>query len=49
MVDAQKLSGGVREGKGTLGALLSDQDLYDDLRELLADLRRHPWKVIWKE
>ena len=47
--DAKSLSGGVRQGKGTLGALLADQDLYDDLRELLADLRRHPWKVIWKE
>jgi phospholipid/cholesterol/gamma-HCH transport system substrate-binding protein len=47
--DAKELSGGVRKGEGTLGALLADQDLYDDLRELLADLRRHPWKVIWKE
>ncbi len=30
-------------------ALLADQELYDDVKELLADLRRHPWKFIWKE
>jgi phospholipid/cholesterol/gamma-HCH transport system substrate-binding protein len=47
--DTKVVTGNVREGKGALGALLADQEIYDDMKELLADLRRHPWKFIWKE
>ena len=39
----------LRAGKGTAGALLSQQDLYADLREMVRDLKRHPWKLFWKE
>jgi len=39
----------LRAGKGTAGALLMRPDLYADLRELVRDLRRNPWKVFWKE
>jgi phospholipid/cholesterol/gamma-HCH transport system substrate-binding protein len=39
----------LRAGKGTAGALLSRDDIYSDLRELLRDLRRNPWKFFWKE
>ena len=39
----------LRAGKGTAGALLSRDDIYADLRELLRDLRRNPWKFFWKE
>jgi len=38
----------VKEGKGTLGALLADRELYDDIRELILDLKKNPWKVLWK-
>lgn len=38
----------VRSGKGTLGALLTDREMYDDIRELILDLKKNPWKVIWK-
>jgi phospholipid/cholesterol/gamma-HCH transport system substrate-binding protein len=36
-------------GQGTMGALLQDKQAYDDLKTLLADLRKHPWKMLWKE
>jgi phospholipid/cholesterol/gamma-HCH transport system substrate-binding protein len=36
-------------GDGTLGALAKDKQVYDDLKSLLADLRKHPWKMLWKE
>jgi len=43
------LVGDLRTGKGTAGALLSRDELYGDLRELIRDLKRNPWKLFWKE
>jgi len=43
------LVGDLRGGKGTAGALLSRDELYSDLRELIRDLKRNPWKLFWKE
>ncbi len=39
----------LRAGKGTVGSLLSRDELYSDLRELIRDLKRNPWKFFWKE
>jgi phospholipid/cholesterol/gamma-HCH transport system substrate-binding protein len=39
----------IRSGEGTIGGLLADREMFDDIRELLKDIRRHPWKVLWKE
>jgi len=39
----------LRGGKGTAGALLSKDDVYADLREMIRDLKRNPWKLFWKE
>ncbi|MGE0549297.1 MAG: MlaD family protein [Kofleriaceae bacterium] len=39
----------MRAGKGTAGALLVRDELYSDLREMIRDLKRNPWKVFWKE
>lgn len=39
----------LRAGKGTAGALLAKDDVYIDVRELLRDLKRNPWKLFWKE
>ena len=47
--DAQSLLGDVKRGKGTVGALMTDQQVYDDLKELTRDLKRNPWKFFWKE
>lgn len=47
--DAEALVKKMRRGEGTVGALLSDEDIYDDLKELLRDLKQHPWKVIWRD
>ncbi len=38
----------VKKGKGTLGAFLVDREIYDDVRELILDLKRNPWKVLYK-
>lgn len=39
----------LRAGKGTAGSLLARDDVYADLRELIRDLKRNPWKLFWKE
>lgn len=39
----------VRQGKGTVGALLVREEIYADLREMIRDLKRNPWKFFWKE
>ena len=43
------LMDGILKGEGTVGAALADRELFDDVRELMKDLRRHPWKFLWKE
>jgi phospholipid/cholesterol/gamma-HCH transport system substrate-binding protein len=43
-----QIVGRIDRGEGTIGALLHDDQVYDDLRELLHDLREHPWKFLWR-
>jgi phospholipid/cholesterol/gamma-HCH transport system substrate-binding protein len=47
--DAQVLVTDVTEGKGTVGALISDREIYDDLKEMLRVIKQRPWKIVWKE
>jgi len=47
--DAQQIMAHTKRGQGTLGALLMEEAAYDDVQELLRDLRRNPWKLIWRE
>jgi phospholipid/cholesterol/gamma-HCH transport system substrate-binding protein len=39
----------VQAGRGTIGGLYRDPKVYEDMRALLDDLKRHPWKVFWKD
>src|SRR5262245_15501550 len=47
--DAQHIVGQIKQGKGTAGALLVDETIYDDLKEMVRDLKRNPWKFLWRE
>jgi phospholipid/cholesterol/gamma-HCH transport system substrate-binding protein len=38
----------VKSGKGTVGKLLYDSHLYDDLEGMTSDLRKNPWKLLYK-
>lgn len=49
LADAKTLTERLKDGQGTIGALISDREMYDDIREMMKDLKRHPWKFIWKE
>ncbi|MBI1977267.1 MAG: MCE family protein, partial [Candidatus Omnitrophica bacterium] len=35
----------VNRAEGTLGKLVVEDELYNDLREFIADLKKHPWKL----
>ncbi len=47
--DAQGLITHIRQGKGTVGALVMDEQLFDDLQEMVRDLKHNPWKFFWRE
>jgi phospholipid/cholesterol/gamma-HCH transport system substrate-binding protein len=46
---AERVLARLEAGEGTLGALQKDDQLYKDLKDLIADLKAHPWKVLWKQ
>ncbi len=41
---ADRVLAKIESGEGTTGAVLKDLTLYDELRTLVTDLRKHPWK-----
>jgi phospholipid/cholesterol/gamma-HCH transport system substrate-binding protein len=47
--DASEILAHVKRGKGTVGAVVMDEQLYDDLQELVRDLKHNPWKFFWRE
>ncbi|MCC6876298.1 MAG: MCE family protein [Sandaracinaceae bacterium] len=49
MTEANEIVHHVREGQGTVGALLMDEEVYDDLQELVRDLKHNPWRFFWRE
>ena len=38
----------LKEGRGTIGKLLVDESIYDNLDDLVADIKAHPWKLLHK-
>ncbi len=47
--DAQAIVAHIKKGDGTVGALVMDEELYDDMQEMLRDLKHNPWKFLWKQ
>lgn len=37
---------GLAEGKGTIGKLLTDDTIYNNLEEFTEDIKKHPWKLL---
>ena len=38
----------INNGQGTLGKLISEDDLYKDLREFVSEIKQHPWRLFKK-
>jgi phospholipid/cholesterol/gamma-HCH transport system substrate-binding protein len=47
--DAAELIDFISRGRGSLGAVLRDDELYDDFREFVRELKRRPWRLLWRE
>jgi phospholipid/cholesterol/gamma-HCH transport system substrate-binding protein len=39
----------IESKQGTVGILVYDDETAENLRSLLSDLKRHPWKLLWKK
>jgi phospholipid/cholesterol/gamma-HCH transport system substrate-binding protein len=39
---------GVKNGRGLVGKILTDETLFQDAKDLMSDLKRNPWKL-WKK
>jgi phospholipid/cholesterol/gamma-HCH transport system substrate-binding protein len=40
--------GHIKRGEGSLGKLIYQDDIYNELDALVGDIRKHPWKLFWK-
>jgi phospholipid/cholesterol/gamma-HCH transport system substrate-binding protein len=38
----------IKNGEGTVGKLMYRDDLYNELEDLVGDVKRNPWKLFWK-
>ena len=47
--DAQTIVSHIKQGKGTVGALVMDEEIYDNMQEMVRDLKHNPWKFLWRE
>jgi phospholipid/cholesterol/gamma-HCH transport system substrate-binding protein len=47
--DAQQIVAHIKKGEGTVGALVMDEAMYDDVQEMVRDLKHNPWKFLWKQ
>jgi phospholipid/cholesterol/gamma-HCH transport system substrate-binding protein len=47
--DAQAIVAHIKKGKGTVGSLVMDEAIYDDVQEMVRDLKHNPWKFLWRE
>lgn len=46
---ADQLLAKIEAGEGTVGGLVKDPAVYQDFKALVTDLKKHPWKVLWKD
>jgi phospholipid/cholesterol/gamma-HCH transport system substrate-binding protein len=49
VADTQAIVAHIKKGEGTAGALVMDEEMYDDLQALVRDLKHNPWKFFWKQ
>ena len=47
--DAQAIVAHIKKGDGTVGSLVMDEQVYDDIQEMVRDLKHNPWKFFWRE
>jgi phospholipid/cholesterol/gamma-HCH transport system substrate-binding protein len=48
-LDARQVMDSIRRGQGTLGGAITDPQGDDDLKALLRELKKNPWKMLWRD
>jgi phospholipid/cholesterol/gamma-HCH transport system substrate-binding protein len=48
MADVDVIVRKMKSGQGTIGQFIMDDEVYDDIKELIRDIKRNPWKLIWQ-
>ncbi len=49
MKNMSQLTTDIHNGKGPVGVLLQDDQMADDIKGLVEELKAHPWKLLWKK
>ncbi|HTA77316.1 MAG TPA: MlaD family protein [bacterium] len=49
MKTMNELTQNIHDGKGTIGVLMTDETMADDVKALVEELKAHPWKLLWKK
>ena len=47
--DVEGVTSSIANGEGNLGRLLQDEEIFEDAREMIRELKRRPWRLLWKE
>ena len=47
-VDLKDFVAVAKEGNGTVGRLMSDDKLYNDIDEMILDIKKNPWKLLYR-
>ena len=47
--DVETIIARIEAGEGSIGMLLRDEEIFEDMREFVRELKRRPWRIIWKE
>ncbi len=47
--DLKDIIAGIKSGKGTIGRLIVDDELYQNLEDFSADIKAHPWRLLKKD
>ncbi len=47
--DAQAIVTHIKKGQGTVGGFVMDEEIFDDVQEMIRDLKHNPWKFLWRE
>jgi phospholipid/cholesterol/gamma-HCH transport system substrate-binding protein len=47
--DVREVIARIERGEGNVGRLLRDEEIFEDMREFVRELKRRPWRLLWKD
>jgi phospholipid/cholesterol/gamma-HCH transport system substrate-binding protein len=47
-MNLDEITGKVKSGQGTVGKFIMDDSVYNNLSAFTDDIKKNPWKLIWK-